>query len=82
MNEISNQPTARLSEKLYCNWIIMLVSMATPIFSDVKDKSSGEVKHDLYGKRLTDVTCLSFAVLSSCTFVLKLPVHTEKSGNE
>ena len=29
VNEISNQPTARLSEKLYCNWIIMLVTMAT-----------------------------------------------------
>ena len=40
MNEISNQPTARLSEKLYCNWIIMLVTMVTPISSRVKDKNS------------------------------------------
>ena len=40
MNEISNQPTARLSEKLYCNWVIMLVTMATPISSHVKDKNS------------------------------------------
>ena len=40
MNEISNQPTACLSEKLYCNWIIMLVTMATPISSHVKDKNS------------------------------------------
>ena len=31
VNEISNQLTARLSEKLYCNWIIMLVTMTTPI---------------------------------------------------
>ena len=23
MNEISNQPTARLIEKLYCNWVII-----------------------------------------------------------
>ena len=40
MNEISNQPTARLSEELYCNWVIMLVTMATPISSHVKDKNS------------------------------------------
>ena len=40
MNEISNQPTARLSEKLYCNWVIMLVTMATPISAHVKDKNS------------------------------------------
>ena len=40
MNEISNQPTARLSEKLYCNWIIMLVTMVIPISSHVKDKNS------------------------------------------
>ena len=26
--------------KLYCNWVIMLVTMATPISSHVKDKSS------------------------------------------
>ena len=29
-----------LSEKLYCNWLIMLVTMATPISSHVKDKNS------------------------------------------
>ena len=40
VNEISNQPTARLSEKLYCNWVIMLVTMATPISSHLKDKNS------------------------------------------
>ena len=38
VNEVSNQkPTARLSEKLYCNWVIMLVTMATPISSLVKE---------------------------------------------
>ena len=38
-NEISNQPTARLSGgKLCCHWVIMLVTMATPISSLVKDK--------------------------------------------
>ena len=40
MNVISNQPTARLSEELYCNSVIMLVTMATPISSHVKDKNS------------------------------------------
>ena len=40
MNEISNQTTARLSEKLYCNWLIMLVTMVAPISSHVKDKNS------------------------------------------
>ena len=41
VNEVSNQkPTARLSEKLYCNWVIMLVTMATPISSHMKDKNS------------------------------------------
>ena len=40
LNEISNQPTARLSEKLYCNWVIMVVTMAIPISSHVKDKNS------------------------------------------
>ena len=40
VNEISNQPTARLSEKLYCNLLIMLVTMATPISSRMKDKNS------------------------------------------
>ena len=40
MNKISNKPTARLSERLYCNWVILLVTMATPISSHVKDKNS------------------------------------------
>ena len=40
MNEISNQLTARQSEKLYCNWVIMLVTMVTPISSHVKAKVS------------------------------------------
>ena len=35
---ISKEPTARLSGKLFCNWLIMLVTMATPISSHVKDK--------------------------------------------
>ena len=32
--------STRLGEKLYCNWVIMLVTMATPISSHVKDKNS------------------------------------------
>ena len=36
VNEISNKPTTHLSGKLYCNWVIMLVTMATPISSYVK----------------------------------------------
>ena len=36
VNEISNQLTVRLCEKLYCNW----VTLATPISSHVKDKDS------------------------------------------
>ena len=39
MNEISKEPAARLSGKLSCNWLIMLVTMATPISSHVKDKN-------------------------------------------
>ena len=39
MNEISNQQTVRLSEKRYCSSVIMLVTMATPISSHVKDKN-------------------------------------------
>ena len=31
---------SNLSEKLSCNWLIMLVTMATPITSHVKDKNS------------------------------------------
>ena len=32
-DEISNEPATRLSGKLSCNWLIMLVTMATPISS-------------------------------------------------
>ena len=40
-NEISKEPAARLSGKLSCNWLIMLVTMATPMSSPcVKDKNS------------------------------------------
>ena len=39
-DEISKKPTARLSGKLSCNWLIMLVIMATPISSHMKDKNS------------------------------------------
>ena len=39
-NEISKEPAARLSGKLSCNWLIMLVTMATPISSHVKDENS------------------------------------------
>ena len=30
VNEISKEPAARLNGKLYFNWLIMLVTMATP----------------------------------------------------
>ena len=40
VNEISKEPAARLSGKLSCDWLIMLVTMATPISSHVKDKNS------------------------------------------
>ena len=39
VNEISKEPAARLSGKLSRNWLIMLVTMATPISSHVKDKN-------------------------------------------
>ena len=39
-NEISKEPAARLSWKLSCNWLIMFVTMATPISSNMKDKNS------------------------------------------
>ena len=39
-NEISKEPAARLSGKLSYNWLIMLVTMATPIFSHVRDENS------------------------------------------
>ena len=31
---------SNLSRKISCNWLIMLVTMATPISSHVKDKNS------------------------------------------
>ena len=46
VNEISKEPAARLSGKLSCNWLIMLVTMATPISSHVKDKNSIFTAHD------------------------------------
>ena len=33
-------PKSLLSGKLSCNWLIMLVTMGTPISSHVKDKNS------------------------------------------
>ena len=40
MNEVWKEPAVRLSGKLSCNWLIMLVIMATPISFHVKDKNS------------------------------------------
>ena len=40
VNEISKEPVARLSGKLSCDWLIMLVTMPTPISAHVKDKNS------------------------------------------
>ena len=40
VNEISKELAVGLSWKLSCNWLIMLVIMATPISSHVKDKNS------------------------------------------
>ena len=40
VNEISKEPAARLSGKLSYNWLIMLVTMATPLSSHVKNKNS------------------------------------------
>ena len=39
-DEISEEPAARLSRKLSCGRLIMLVTMATPISSLMKDKNS------------------------------------------
>ena len=39
-DEISEEPAARLSRKLSCCQLIILVTMATPISSLVKDKNS------------------------------------------
>ena len=36
----AKEPAACLSGKLSCNWLIMLVTMATPISSHEKDKNS------------------------------------------
>ena len=44
VNEISKEPAACLSGKLSCNWLIMLVTMATPISSHVKDKNSTSLR--------------------------------------
>ena len=38
--KISKETAAHLSGKLFCNWLIMLVTMATPMSSHVKDKNS------------------------------------------
>ena len=38
-HNFSNGPSLR-NGKLSCNWLIMLVTMATPISSHVKDKKS------------------------------------------
>ena len=45
-DEISKEPAAGLSGKLSCNWLIMLVTMATPISSHVKDKNSIFIARD------------------------------------
>ena len=37
-DEISKEPAARLSGKFSCNCLVMLVIMATPLSSHVKDK--------------------------------------------
>ena len=38
VNEISKEPAARLSGKLSCNWLVMLVTMAKPTSSHGKIK--------------------------------------------
>ena len=40
MDEISKETAARVSGKLSCNWLIMLVTMAIPISSHVNEKNS------------------------------------------
>ena len=40
VNEILKEPAARLSGKLSCDWLIMLITIATPLFSHLKDKNS------------------------------------------
>ena len=39
-DEISKEPSARLRGKLSCEWLIVVVTMATPISLHVKDKNS------------------------------------------
>ena len=39
VNAISKEPAARLSVKFCCNWLVKLVTMATPISPKVKDKN-------------------------------------------
>ena len=46
VNEMSKELAARLSGKLSCSWLVMLVTMATPISSHVKDKNSIFTAHD------------------------------------
>ena len=63
MNEISNQPTVQLSEKLCCNWGIMLVmvTMATPVSSHVKDKTiifTASGKDMIFSERRTSAISL------------------------
>ena len=41
-----SQNTKFLSGKLSCNWLIILVTMATPISSHVKDKNGIFTAHD------------------------------------
>ena len=40
VSEISKEPAARLSGKLPCNWLLILVTMAKPVSSHVKDRNS------------------------------------------
>ena len=40
VNEISKELATHVSGKLTCNWLIMLVTMATPISSHMRDQNS------------------------------------------
>ena len=40
LNQISKELAMRLSGKLSCNWLIMFVTMETPISSHMKDKNN------------------------------------------
>ena len=46
VNEMSKELAARLSGKLSCSWLVMLVTMAMPISSHVKDKNSIFTAHN------------------------------------